>query len=205
MGIFKSPFSTFFESRGDNWFYTSRARGLFFVSTLFVIGLTPIFWIKSLPQLDTWLNVLVGLFGVVAVVAVYYLYWGMWHYWGRLDDSSKWIKRFWFVALLIGFWWGSILYCYCLYLPQTSGNPRQGASSDAPIRSDYDFGLGGKILVVGWVALFVWVAGLFLLPRVFNRVPNSGITLISLVLILSSVGYLISRKYKQGMRRSRTR
>jgi hypothetical protein len=41
---------------------------------------------------------------------------GMWSYWLRVDRSTRKLKRLWFFVLLVGFWYGSILYFLLKYL-----------------------------------------------------------------------------------------
>jgi uncharacterized BrkB/YihY/UPF0761 family membrane protein len=103
----------------DKWLMTRRAAGYFIVSAVLVLGVTPMF----LGRIDTskmsflerlpW-----GILGMVGPIAVFFLWIGMWRYWVRLDDSKPMQKRLWFVILLVGFWWGSCLYCFFVYLPQ---------------------------------------------------------------------------------------
>jgi hypothetical protein len=60
-----------------------------------------------------------GILGVVGPIGLFFLWLGMWRYWVRLDSSRVWVKRIWFPVLLFGFWWGSVLYFFSIYLPQT--------------------------------------------------------------------------------------
>jgi hypothetical protein len=55
--------------------------------------------------------------GVCVAFGICYLYFGMWFYWVEFDDGSKTAKTLWFVVLLIGMWYGSLLYFLCVYLP----------------------------------------------------------------------------------------
>ena len=49
-----------------------------------------------------------------------FLWLGMWRYWVRLDKSRRQHRRLWFIVLLAGCWYGSMLYFVLAYLPQTS-------------------------------------------------------------------------------------
>jgi hypothetical protein len=60
----------------------------------------------------------VTIFYMLATCALLFLWFGMWAYWVRLDDSKTYSKRLWFLVLLLGFWYGSCLYCYFVYFPQ---------------------------------------------------------------------------------------
>lgn len=103
----------------DNWLVTRQAAILFLVSTFFVIALTPVL----LGLIDTdgmrfWARLPWGVLGVLGPIALFFLWFGMWRYWVRLDNANRWVKRIWFLLLLVGFWWGSCLYCFLVYLPQ---------------------------------------------------------------------------------------
>ena len=103
----------------DEWLATHQAGRLFLVSTFLVLALTPVF----LGRIDTstmsfWTRLPWGILGILGPIALFFLWLGMWRYWVRLDNSKVWAKRAWFVILLFGFWWGSCVYCYFVYLPQ---------------------------------------------------------------------------------------
>ena len=103
----------------DDWLITQRAAKLFLVSTLLVLAVTPILLGRINTQtMSFWARLPWGILGVLGSVALFFLWFGMWRYWARVDNSSRWVKRIWFLLLLVGFWWGSCLYCLFLYLPQ---------------------------------------------------------------------------------------
>lgn len=115
IGIFWIPDSLLKES----WLISRRTSALFFLSAILVLGLTPVF----MGQVDTtnmsfWHRVPWGLLGVLGPVGLFFLWFGMWRYWIRLDRSTPWLKRTWFLVLLLGFWWGSVLYYFAVYVPQ---------------------------------------------------------------------------------------
>ncbi len=110
----------------DEWFATSRAFLLFFVCSILTLALVPVFLGRiSGREASRWLELFWGTIGVLGAPATLFLWIGMWRYWARLDRSSRWAKRLWFTVLLIGFWYGSVLYCYLVYLPQIRGKARQ--------------------------------------------------------------------------------
>jgi hypothetical protein len=69
-------------------------------------------------KMSFWMRLPWGLMGIVGPIGLFFLLLGMWRYWMRLDDSGPAAKRFWFFVLLVGFWYGSVLYFYSVYLPQ---------------------------------------------------------------------------------------
>lgn len=103
----------------DDWLISPSTSRLFLFSAICVIALTPIIegWLVP-SRMTFWMRVPWTVLVLVGVPALFFLWLGMWRYWVRLDDSSVWAKRAWFLILLIGFWWGSFLYYFCVYLPQ---------------------------------------------------------------------------------------
>jgi hypothetical protein len=65
-----------------------------------------------------WMQIAVCVVGVMGPIASFFLWLGMWRHWMRLDTSKALTKRMWFVILLIGFEYGSVLYYFCVYRPQ---------------------------------------------------------------------------------------
>jgi len=105
----------------DQWLMTRAATRIFFASTLLVLAFTASPWFGgsvSLNGMNFWQRLPWGIFGLTVPLAIPCLLFGMWTYWTRLDRARPWVKRAWFVVLLIGLWWGSCLYCLCVYLPQ---------------------------------------------------------------------------------------
>lgn len=62
-----------------------------------------------------------GMLGAIGSVVIWL---GMWSYWVRFDCSNAWVKRFWFLVLLIGFFFGSVLYFLFVYVPQVAARTR---------------------------------------------------------------------------------
>lgn len=103
----------------DEWLITRQAAKLFLVSTFLVIALTPLFLgVVDTTRMSFWARLPWGILWTLGPIALFFLWSGMWRYWFRIDRSGLWAKRMWFVVLLVGFWWGSCLYCFFVYLPQ---------------------------------------------------------------------------------------
>jgi hypothetical protein len=60
-------------------------------------------------------------------VPIILLYLGMWRYWFRIDKSKPNTKRIWFLVLLVGLFFASIVYCFSVYLPQVRRASFSGA------------------------------------------------------------------------------
>jgi uncharacterized BrkB/YihY/UPF0761 family membrane protein len=103
----------------DEWLVTRQAAKLFFLSAILLLSITPVFlgWIDT-SKMTFWMRLPWGILGVRGTIALFFLWLGMWRYWLRIDDSRAWVKRIWFLILLIGFCWGSFLYFFSVYLPQ---------------------------------------------------------------------------------------
>jgi len=103
----------------DDWLTTRQAARVFLVSTFLVLALTPVLLGKiDTKAMSLWARLPWGILGILGPIALFFLWFGMWRYWVRIDNASKWAKRMWFLVLLFGFWWGSCVYCYFVYLPQ---------------------------------------------------------------------------------------
>jgi hypothetical protein len=105
----------------DDWIVSPVARRLFLVSTLLVVAITPFFLgYVDISRMSFWERFPWGILFLVGPLGMFFLWLGMWRYWVRIDDSPPRQKRLWFIILLVGFWWGSCVYFYCVYLRQQS-------------------------------------------------------------------------------------
>ena len=104
---------------GDSWLASRRAAKLFFLATLLVPAATVqmVGWTDP-RQMPAWKRNLWVSVVMAGTVGGFFLWFGMRRYWMRFDDSRLFAKRIWFPVVLIGAWWGSCLYYYCVYLPQ---------------------------------------------------------------------------------------
>ena len=102
----------------DDWLVSRLSMRLFLLSALLVMGVTPIFLGVDTTKMTFWQRLPWGILGIIGPFGLIFLWLGMWRYWVRIDESSAWLKRIWFVVLLIGFWWGALFYYFLAYLPQ---------------------------------------------------------------------------------------
>ncbi len=98
----------------------SRWTPIFFLlSAICIVALTPIFrGSVDIEKMSFWMRLPWTILAIFGTFGLFFLWLGMWRYWVRLDDSSVWAKRVWFLILLVGFWWASCLYYFLVYLPQ---------------------------------------------------------------------------------------
>jgi hypothetical protein len=110
----------------DEWLLSSQAAKMFFGSTILVLALLPVFVGRVHPaEMPVWARTSWTLLGMAGTFALFLLWLGMWRYWVQLDDSKAYAKRLWFVVLLFGFWYGSCIYYYFVYLPQVIRRRRE--------------------------------------------------------------------------------
>jgi hypothetical protein len=110
----------------DEWLITRQAAKLFFTSAILVLASVPVVlgWKIDIEKMSFWPRVPFAIYFVLLPIAIFFLWFGMWRYWVRIDHASRRDRRMWFVILLVGFWWGSCLYCLFVYLPQTFNRAR---------------------------------------------------------------------------------
>jgi hypothetical protein len=102
-----------------DWLISRLTAKLFFVSALLVMALTAAFaWPIDTGKMSIWYRIPDALLGVLGPLGLFFLWFGMWRYWVIVDNSRRWVKRLWFLVLLFGFWWASVLYYFAVYLPQ---------------------------------------------------------------------------------------
>jgi hypothetical protein len=203
------PGSFIWNRISEEWLVSKRASALFALSSA-SIAICTMLGLYFPPQdpVSLFANILWGILGVATGLSILFLWGGMWSYWIRCDSSSKWTRRFWFLVLLAGFWYGAIVYFAFVYLPSRTRVPR----SDRPdrdrqtSRGPLEIGIWGRALIAAWAALFLFVALCFVFPKPFARILHPiapYIQLIPIPLIILTWTYWIARMYRAGMKRSR--
>ena len=184
----------------DDWIVTPSAAKLFFCAAIVAAVITPVVLGYVQPSGKSGAaNVFWNLFGAASPFAVFFIWIGMWRYWARIDPSPKWVRRFWFVILLAGFWCGSVLYYFLMYLPQCLKG--QNERNFAPAAVGKPLRGFASILIGGWALLLVGTLLTFILPKM------SGFYILfrlSICLVLFTVVYIAMRLYRLGMNRRRT-
>ena len=108
----------------EHWVLQHRPRVLFCYSAvvttiIFVIGVIAnvmlagrgaIWMPETLP-----FKIIAVVVGAVGASAALWLWVGMYWYWFQLDHSSRRIRIFWFVMLLLGNWAGATAYYFLVY------------------------------------------------------------------------------------------
>jgi hypothetical protein len=115
----------FWKRVSDEWIGSMAARLLFgAAAALIVIMTVSLHW--AIPQNPgPFAKLGFGLGGILGGLSVFFLWSGMWRYWIRRDSSSRFVRRIWFVILLVGFWYGAVAYYLCVYLPSTGARTQE--------------------------------------------------------------------------------
>lgn len=105
----------------NDWLKSRAGARWFLIAAVLAIIVTPVaFGIVRTSQLPAPWGFLLGLLAVPGAAGGLFLYFGMWAFWARVDQSSRGVKRFWFFAMIVGAWIGSILYFFISYRPRVS-------------------------------------------------------------------------------------
>ncbi len=113
------PFGIGFKRVSNAWLVSRTALILFAVASVLVVAIAPVLWgyVNFLENPGFWENLFWGVVGAAGALSMFFIWGGMWAYWTRCDSSRRAVKRIWFVILLVGFWYGSVLYYLFKYLP----------------------------------------------------------------------------------------
>jgi hypothetical protein len=110
-------FSSFWDGVGDKWLVSRAAFASFACASVLVAFMTVALAFDFVRDTGTLTETAWGTAGVLAGVSVFFIWSGMWRYWTKLDRSSRFARRCWFVVLLLGLWYGAILYFIFVYIP----------------------------------------------------------------------------------------
>lgn len=152
------------------------------------------------PLLIKLLLTSVVMLGVLGAVQIWF---GMWSYWVRFDSSRDWTKRVWFVVLLIGVCFASILYFAAVYIPQvmaqTKGQNLQGTES---ARDESAMMRRLVRTTIGVWALFLMVAfAAPFFPKLVSTLRiGTCLAVCGFILLPSSVIVAILGLYRSGVR-----
>jgi len=83
---------------------------------------------RSFKLMPAYFQDMSNVFGAIGAAGCLTIYYSMWFYWREVDASKAGKKRLWFFVLLLGLWYGSCLYYYCVYRPQVTAL-RKGPSN----------------------------------------------------------------------------
>jgi hypothetical protein len=102
----------------DEWLISKSASLCFGLSVLVIVWMSVVIVSGLEPEaVGATANVLLGVGGVLGAISVFFLWGGMWRYWARHSSQSPRARGAWFFVLLVGAWYGAILYYSFVYLP----------------------------------------------------------------------------------------
>ena len=105
----------------DDRIGSSPTAKLFCVAAICVIFVLPVYLgFVNLTKLSFWQRFPWATLTVLGPIGGVFIWFGMWRYWARIDSSGVWMKRASFLVLLVGLWYGAIVYYLFIYLPQRS-------------------------------------------------------------------------------------
>jgi hypothetical protein len=158
-------------------------------------------------RMTAWKRIPLGLIFFVGPILILFLWLGMWLYWARVDASRVAVKRFWFVILLLGFWYGSAAYCLAVYLPQSrqaakvfATAPSAIAQTSSPLRKAL------RLLLIWWIVIVSFVLASMTFPRVVLGIPHfARIRILLPLALVTSLLYVLWSLYRAGTNRSGSR
>jgi hypothetical protein len=120
------PGSFIWRRISDEWLVGKKASVLFAVSSVLIAGMTAALFSDVLTQ-DS--GSLITLFWCVAgslcAVGIFFLWGGMWRYWMLGEPSNRAARRIWFLFLVVGMWYGAVLYYALVYLSASARRNRE--------------------------------------------------------------------------------
>lgn len=110
-------FNFLWDRLGDNWLRTRAATTMFSSSAVLIIVLTLILILAppdetSLPSRIVW-----AIGGILLGSSIFFLWSGMWRFWTKFDQSSRITRKLCFLLLLVGLWYGAVVYFLAVYVP----------------------------------------------------------------------------------------
>jgi hypothetical protein len=151
----------------------------------------------------SWINLFIAICGIIFPISLIFLWTGMFRYWTQCDTSARAIKRIWFVVLLFGFWYGAVVYYLIAYLRRGTERKPTGPSQNNGRLTV----IIGYFLLIGWGALFAFVALVFIFPKTVGPILHpiaDYFVLVPTFLLFATALYGVMRLYRAGMKYSRT-
>jgi hypothetical protein len=154
---------------------------------------------------------MLSIVGAAGAIGFFSLFVYMGFFWLKCDTSSKRIRAFWFVIILLGITYGSLIAYYSfVYLPAVVRNLRSSTSDEATIKPlqlekrRKLFGPFGWALLTGWGLLFLATAASFIFPKGMSyllRPISAYFVLWPASLLIGTWAYAIILIFRAGMKR----
>ena len=109
-------FSRFWNRIGDRWLVSRYASNMFAAAAILIVLVTALLAFNMAQDTGLLSEVFWAIAGVLSGPGAFFIWSGMWRFWSRLDQSSRFARRVWFFMLLIGLWYGAVLYFVLVYM-----------------------------------------------------------------------------------------
>jgi hypothetical protein len=198
------PGSFIWNRISNEWLLSTKAAAWLGASALMIMVGFACLEIAPAETTSIPANFLWGALGIGTVFGAFFLWGGMWRYWIGFDSSSRAVRKFWFVLLAGGMWFGAIPYYLFVYLPAVSrlAGSRMDQKSDQPTQSEirriYVF---RYLLFAGWAVFALALALAIAFPKLFTSIVTPiSVGLLMMGLVLATAAYKVLRVYWAGMR-----
>ena len=105
---------------GDQWLISKAAVRIFAIAASLAVVVPALVYLDMVRDTGALSQVFWATAGVLTALSIFFLWSGMWRFWNKFDQSSRVARRIWFLVVLFGFWYGTVLYFIFVYLRQSS-------------------------------------------------------------------------------------
>lgn len=104
---------------GEHWMLSRTAAWMLGFSAILSLAATPVFFGQiPITSYSVASRVFWGVAGILTPISIFFVWIGMWRYWLYNDESKLLARRLSFLLLLVGMWYGAVIYYVAIFLPQ---------------------------------------------------------------------------------------
>jgi drug/metabolite transporter (DMT)-like permease len=112
------PGSFIWRHISDKWLMSKIASVLFAISSIVIAGMTAVLGSDvQIQNTGAFSAFFWAVAGSLCGVSIFFLWGGMWRYWMLGKPSNRIARRIWFALLVVGVWYGALLYYALVYMP----------------------------------------------------------------------------------------
>jgi membrane protease YdiL (CAAX protease family) len=120
------PGSFIWRRISDEWLMSKAASVLFAISSGVIALVTAALLSGVLLAEDSSAGKLLwAIAGSSCGIGIFFLWGGMWRYWMKGKPPNRVARRIWFVLMVVGVWYGAVLYYIFVYLPSARKSDRE--------------------------------------------------------------------------------
>lgn len=210
------PGSQFWNRVSDKWLVSKVSSRLLAVSSALTVAVTLLLYSNFINQHSgaPW-SVFYAILGVSGALSIFFLWGGMWRYWLLGEPSNRFARRIWFAILILGLWYGAVLYYLLVYLPGKEEREIEHVEEPANRSQIANWKVARDVhgrmkkfeifLLSAWLLVFVVFGLLLSFPRIFLPMiaflPYFSVMAIGLMIV--SGAYLLICVYRAGMTRAK--